>query len=247
MNRVYKNIYAFAEFSHWEKVISYLIVDRTKAFLIDTGMGYESIYNEIKAITLCPITVLLTHSHWDHIGGIGNFDDVWVYDNEFEKNKLETGFVSSDIPELTFSKFYSDGFFPKKFSVSGKNNIHIFNNHTKIFSDTFIIDCFNTPGHTPGSSCFYIEKYAALFTGDTLYPGPLYAFLPESNWRKYVGSVVNLKFYLPNVDHVFPGHNSIHESNFFLRDIINNFENIPALVNRNTKELKFNSFSFILH
>ncbi|OGH30327.1 MAG: hypothetical protein A3B41_00220 [Candidatus Levybacteria bacterium RIFCSPLOWO2_01_FULL_37_26] len=69
VKKIYPNIWGFGEFDHNEKVISYLFVGKTKALLFDTGMGIGNISLEIKRITKLPITVVNSHSHFDHIGG----------------------------------------------------------------------------------------------------------------------------------------------------------------------------------
>ena len=66
--KIRPHVYAFAEFGHFEKVISYLVVAKSQALLFDTGLGYRSIHKAIRTITKLPITVFLTHSHWDHVG-----------------------------------------------------------------------------------------------------------------------------------------------------------------------------------
>lgn len=246
VHRVHPNVYALAEFSHWEQVISYLVVDKTRAFLIDTGMGYESMYETVKKITSNPVTILLSHTHWDHIGGIEQFENLFVSNHKFELANLQKGFVSDTIPELTNESYFLHGHKPKKYSVKGRKNIHTFNHRQDIISDTFTITCIHTPGHTPGSYCFFIKKFGALFTGDTLYPAPLYAYLPESNWKEYVQSVQDLEEFVSITQHVYSGHNSIQENNSFLREVITDFKRIPSLMNKHTKkELMFDTFSFI--
>ena len=62
----------------------------------------------------------------------------------------------------------------------------------------------HTPGHTPGSLCFYTEGY--LISGDTLFPdGPGKTGSP-ANFKQIVESLKNKIFVLPNDTLVFPGH-----------------------------------------
>src|SRR5688572_5957336 len=100
VTQVHGNIYAFAEFCHWEQVVSYLVLDSSQAFLIDTGMGYWSLKDEVKKLTSLPVTVLLSHAHWDHTGGVADFTNVHVFDHDFEKHSLKNGFHSTTIKEL---------------------------------------------------------------------------------------------------------------------------------------------------
>lgn len=209
VTQVRKNIYSLAEFSHWEQVISYLILDGENAFLVDTGMGYQSIYHEVKKITPLPITVLLTHAHWDHIGGVADFEKIFVFDDTFEKESLKKGFISNQVAELSDPKLFSNHYRPVQYTALGAKQFETFTNSHIIHSDNFDIEVIHSPGHTPGSVSFFISKLNILFTGDTLYPGPLYAQLPESNIGDFIVSIKKLsKLSKPNLL-ILPGHNAI--------------------------------------
>ena len=171
-----EELFAIAEFSHHEKVISYLIVVSEEALLIDTGMGYRSMLKLVRGITNNNIRVLLTHAHWDHIGSVHEFSDVWVFNNDYEKGLLSAGFSSEN------------------YKSPGLKNFNTFENDHQFQLDYLSINVIHTPGHTPGSVCFFVPEKGWLFTGDTLYRGPLYAHLPESNINDYKKSMQKLKF-----------------------------------------------------
>lgn len=209
IEQLHPQIFALAEFSHWEAVVSYLIIDQQRAFLIDTGMGYQSIKKAVRTLTSLPITVLLTHAHWDHIGGVSEFDDVRVYDDSFEKSALEKGFSSITVPELHKPSFFLDDFLPKEYKVRANKTHSTFQDGETLQSDSFDIQVIHTPGHTPGSVCFLIPQLHALFTGDTVYPGPLYAQLPESSISQYQQSIEKLRLYTSQAAHLYPGHNAM--------------------------------------
>ncbi|MGC1184147.1 MAG: MBL fold metallo-hydrolase [Candidatus Dormiibacterota bacterium] len=63
----------------------------------------------------------------------------------------------------------------------------------------------STPGHTPGSICFYHPGY--LFTGDTLFPGgPGATTPPLGDFSTIVESIATHLMVLPPETVVFPGH-----------------------------------------
>ena len=62
----------------------------------------------------------------------------------------------------------------------------------------------HTPGHTPGSLCFYTEGY--LISGDTLFPGGPGKTGSPANFRQIVESLKNKIFVLPDDTQVFAGH-----------------------------------------
>jgi glyoxylase-like metal-dependent hydrolase (beta-lactamase superfamily II) len=210
IKKINQQVYALAEFSHWEKVISYLIIADDQAFLIDSGMGYESISQVVKKITTKKVTLLLTHAHWDHIGSASQFADVWIFDHPFEKESLQKGFHSDEINELK-QKFFYDHFSSKKYHAPGIKDYQLLHANTIITTQDFSIQIIHTPGHTPGSVCFFIPEKGWLFSGDTIYNGPLYAQLPESDVEAYQKSLRTLDRMKSKITTIFPGHNTCQE------------------------------------
>ncbi|HSX40360.1 MAG TPA: MBL fold metallo-hydrolase [Candidatus Saccharimonadales bacterium] len=79
-----------------------------------------------------------------------------------------------------------------------------------IAMDPFNFIVIQTPGHTPDSICLYERKKKLLLTGDTMYPGPIYLFFPESNFEDYKKSINRLNKLDINV--LLPSHNAFHQS-----------------------------------
>lgn len=57
---------------------SYLIVGKEAAVLIDTGYGAVDYYEICRSITNLPLSVVVTHGHYDHTGGVHQFPKEWV-------------------------------------------------------------------------------------------------------------------------------------------------------------------------
>lgn len=209
IQKIHPQVFALAEFCHWERVISYLVVGEKAAFLVDTGMGYADIQQTIRTITSLPITVLLTHAHWDHIGGTPSFSKVYLYAHHFETELLTKGFTSSDISVLSNVKYFKKPFVPRAFSVVGISHVLQLTDGEVMSCGGYKITVLHTPGHTPGSACYWIKELNMVFVGDTLYPGPLYAHLPESNLKDYAASLDKLA-QITNEKTIFlPGHNAV--------------------------------------
>jgi glyoxylase-like metal-dependent hydrolase (beta-lactamase superfamily II) len=63
----------------------------------------------------------------------------------------------------------------------------------------------HTPGHTPGSVCFYTD--GMLFSGDTLFYGSIgRTDLPGGDYRQIMSSIINRLLVLPDDTIVLPGH-----------------------------------------
>ncbi len=76
IEKIDNNTYAISEYGHWEKMHSYLLIGKTYALLIDTGLGIGNIKKEVDLLTDLPVKVVTTHVHWDHIGGHSLFGDI---------------------------------------------------------------------------------------------------------------------------------------------------------------------------
>src|SRR2546425_868523 len=60
-------------------VHSYLVAGKERAVLIDTGMGISPIAPVARNLTNLPLSVLLTHNHYDHVGGAKDFDRIAIH------------------------------------------------------------------------------------------------------------------------------------------------------------------------
>ncbi len=122
----------------------YIIMDViTKySFLVDPAWDFKKIEEEILTKKLNIVGVLITHVHYDHI-------------DLAEKMSLKY-----DVP-IYVSRIDSDYFryFP--------TNIRTFEDASYLYEGNLLIQTLVTPGHTHGSSCFYI--HGNLLTGDTLF------------------------------------------------------------------------------
>ncbi len=233
IQQLHTSVFALAEYSHFEKVISYLVLGNSQAILIDTGMGYESISSVIRQITRLPVHVLLTHTHWDHIGGISEFAKISVFNEKNEIQRLNNGFKSTEKSELQDVALFEKPFMPKRYIVKGVKG--------RTLENLDIIECepwkfivWHTPGHTSGSVCFLEKSQGWLFTGDTLYPGPLYAFENESDINAYTSSVRYINKYIDMVRHIYPGHNETLSLPTLTSDAVHVFDRIAKKVQPDT-------------
>ncbi len=69
---------------------------------------------------------------------------------------------------------------------------------------TLEFQVLHTPGHTPGSVCFLIDRY--LISGDTLFPGGPGHTSSPADFRQIVESITSKIFILPDDIRVYPGH-----------------------------------------
>ena len=132
---------------------SYIVTaDGKNAVVIDCAE--LEVYDECIKRGLIPKAVLLTHGHFDHVGGCGRFynENVPVYCGKDEEKLIFSAenrgiFGGVFIPEFKIEKTFSDG---ERADIAGISFKVLF-----------------TPGHTAGSVCYVAED--CIFTGDTLF------------------------------------------------------------------------------
>ena len=133
--------------------------DKTKeVVVIDPGGNAEAIINSIDELNGKPIAVLLTHGHFDHTTKVG---------------KIMRHF---QIPLMYNRKEYDSGTFKQKEA----NRWLVEGNIIKIGEIKLLT--LETPGHSPGSLCFYtpdVDEFKGnkisgiVFTGDLLFRGSI--------------------------------------------------------------------------
>jgi glyoxylase-like metal-dependent hydrolase (beta-lactamase superfamily II) len=213
VHRVRKGLYAITEPRQAEQVISYLILGTRRALLFDSGLGIGKISRVVRRLTGLPITVLNSHTHFDHVGGNAEFEDIRNEDiafsrasargemseplAEYARPTLDADHVCGSLPPGLEQKSYEmrswhvsrpvrDG---EEFNIGGRRLTVIF-----------------TPGHTPDSMCLLDRRNGLLFTGDTFYLGPIYLWAPGTDLNAYAHSVDILAELVPHLHLLLPAH-----------------------------------------
>jgi glyoxylase-like metal-dependent hydrolase (beta-lactamase superfamily II) len=139
---------------------------------------------------------LQTHCHIDHILGVHYINTKYGLTSELhslEQSVMESGRQVSSMYGLP----YTEGTFAKE---------HIIEN-TKITVGNSTCDVLFTPGHSPGSVCFYFEKEGVLIAGDLIFQGSIgRTDLPGGNHETLLESVKKNIFVLPDDTVIYPGH-----------------------------------------
>jgi len=184
----------------WEKITGNS-VDR---FNISTSFAGEN-REEINGVKLKYI--LLTHGHFDHIGGIktGNNIPVFIHKADLDLVKdVNTYMPMMGLPAIDVPKIDR--------IIENEEIIKLGNKEIKVI---------HTPGHTQGGVCYYTE--GILFSGDTIFRESVgRCDLPGGNFEQLADSIKNKIFTLPDNTKIYPGHGKSttvgweKEHNFFM-------------------------------
>ncbi|MFA6281190.1 MAG: MBL fold metallo-hydrolase [Candidatus Omnitrophota bacterium] len=172
---------------------SYVVYDKEtrNAFIIDAPWPFDEINQFIEKEKLNVIFLLLTHGHFDHIGGLrGQFFPFAVHkdDDQLLKNSVMNGsiYFNSSVKIDRDANFFLEEKTPIKF-------------------DSFALDILHTPGHTPGSVCIKIGNW--LFSGDTIFLGTVgRTDTPLGSCESLKKSIDDKIIGLPEDTIIYPGH-----------------------------------------
>jgi glyoxylase-like metal-dependent hydrolase (beta-lactamase superfamily II) len=208
--RIRHGVYAIYEPHQFEEVISYLILGTRRALLFDTGLGVASIGDVVADLTKLPLTVLNSHTHFDHTGGNAEFSDILNQDIPFSRanRKGQSNAYSRDaLAPARICGALPSGVRPDGYAIRPWHVSHTIRDGERIDLGDRELEILFTPGHTPDSLCLLDRNNGLLFTGDTFYPGPIYLFTPETDFAAYARSVARLAALAPHLQLLLPAHN----------------------------------------
>ena len=151
--------------------------------VLDPGYTPEVILDYLDKKKLTVEAILLTHGHFDHVGGVKQLAsetdcDVYLCADDLSMPPMMTA------GSLYYTKTYGEG-----------DVLHLAG---------LTIYVLQTPGHTPGSVCLLTEN--AMFSGDTLFCRSCgRTDLPGGDWAAITKSLRRLASFETNY-WVFPGH-----------------------------------------
>lgn len=170
-----------------------------RALLVDPGEEADKLLGAIDALGVKLDGILLTHTHFDHIGAVAPVAratgaEVWV--PEIEKMVLQD--INAYVPWPGFGPFEN---WDAEHTLSGGEKLELAGME---------IDVVFTPGHSPGHVTFSIPSEQVVFSGDVLFQGSVGRVdLPGGDWPTLLESIRTLVDTLPSETTVYPGHMGI--------------------------------------
>lgn len=172
----------------------YLLSGEDFAVIIDPG------YNDIRVREFAlqneqkeNKAILLTHCHFDHIGGVNEIKNIWQCPVIIGEREIE-GLKN---PNVNFSAFWGD----EVWSIIADKGV---TDGETLKIGSFETKVLHTPGHTVGSVCYLIDN--VLFSGDTLFNMSIgRTDLPTGSYETEIASLKRLLELEPNIT-VYSGH-----------------------------------------
>jgi glyoxylase-like metal-dependent hydrolase (beta-lactamase superfamily II) len=177
---------------------------RERDLLVDSGMGVVSLRAHIPLVTEKACVAVASHTHFDHIGSHHEFPERYLHANEAallaeptRANTIADLYVTDDI----FTQLPPVPYVSAEYAVAAAPA-------TRTLVDGDVIDLgdrqfevIHTPGHSPGGIMLFETATRMLFSGDTVYEGPLIDDAYHSDIAVYVQTMKRILDIAPRVVH----------------------------------------------
>ena len=164
--------------------------------ILDPGAEPEKIVACMEEDGLTPGAILLTHGHFDHIGGAAALQ---------ERFSIPVYIHRADGEMLTDDEKNAGAAFG--LPAEKVEGTRLLNGGESVSVGALSFLLLHTPGHSKGSCCYRVGD--ALFSGDTLFRGGVgRTDLYGGSWRELLASVGRLAA-LKGDFHVYPGHGAL--------------------------------------
>ncbi len=204
--------------SEFNLVNSFLLVGSDRCLLIDCGLGLGNLLEDIRKITEKPVQAVLTHGHFDHIGGSALFETIALHPSDHAQFKrwyqelIETELLNQYIrtrlpvrdPQADPEELIG---LPRNF---GEYHLSVCEDGTVFSLGNREIETIHTPGHTQGSLCFLDSQNKILFSGDMCNEESLLLNFPDSaSVKTYHESMQKIWQRSAEFEVLAPGHSPL--------------------------------------
>jgi glyoxylase-like metal-dependent hydrolase (beta-lactamase superfamily II) len=167
-----------------------------RALIVDPGEEADKLLGAIDALGVTLEAILLTHTHFDHVGAVApvaRATGAPVYCPKLEVPVLQD--IMAFVPWAGFGPYES---WDPEETVEGGEQLELAG---------LTIDVVFTPGHSPGHVTYAVPEEHALFSGDVLFQDSVgRTDLPGGDWPTLAASIQTLLDAYPDETTVHPGH-----------------------------------------
>ena len=182
---------------------SFLVEGTERSVLIDAGIGVGNLAGLVADLVDTPITLVLTHTHWDHIGAAAQFDDVRVSPTELPSNgRIAIDSLTDEFVErptqftdrwTDAGNDFPDGFDPEGYTIEPADATALPADGSIDLGDR-ALETVPLPGHSPGHVGLIDPETATLYGGDVIhFDRGLYIHFEDSDIDEYIESFRRLR------------------------------------------------------
>jgi len=183
---------------------------RYRDLLIDTGLGVASLREAAADLFGHAVTAVLTHSHFDHIGGAYEFPSRVAHAREVQELARPRGFrgltaralggelvqslraAGYSVPEQLLTALPHAAFDVDDYNIQSAPLTATVEDGDVIDLGDRAFEVLHVPGHSLGSIALWEARTRTLFSGDAIYDGPLLFQLPDSSIADYIRTLRRL-------------------------------------------------------
>lgn len=190
--------YTIIPVTSYQQNCTLLVCEKThKAALVDPGGDIELLLSKIKDQAVTLESILITHGHFDHIGGVAQLaSDLSI---PIIGPQIEDDFWIQALPEQCRMFGFPDSasFVPDRWLNEGDS--------VQVGAQT--LQVLHCPGHTPGHVVYFSESDRLALVGDVLFKGSIgRTDFPRGNHQTLINAIQQKLWPLGEDVQFIPGH-----------------------------------------
>ena len=162
---------------------------RNRGLLVDSGSGLVSLCEQVVFLSGRPLLAVATHCHFDHIGSHHEFSDraIHPYEAQYLSEPDRKSILIDPLatPEM-FNALPPGGYDQARYAILPAPATELIEDGDTVDLGDRRFEVIHTPGHSPGSISLWEAASGVLFSGDTVYDGPLI----EDAWHSVIDDYV---------------------------------------------------------
>ena len=184
---------------------------RSRDLIVDTGSGLSPLRRAIADLIARPLAAVATHIHYDHVGGLYEFDERMMHHLEAPRMNPYLEFHplrKSDFPEsfrpylpadstgardLLLDARPAENWAAGDYAITSTTPTRRLTEGDVVDLGDRAFEVMHLPGHSPGSIGLWEPRTGIFFSGDAVYDGPLLDMLPDSSIRDYLNTMKRLR------------------------------------------------------